>query len=36
VLDERHEDGGTHLIARVDGALAAALADFAAPAPTGG
>ena len=35
VLGERHDDGGTHLTARVDGALAAALADFAVPAPTG-
>jgi GTP-binding protein HflX len=30
VLAERHEPAGTHLTARVDGALAAVLADFAA------
>ncbi|MCV2488391.1 GTPase HflX [Geodermatophilus sp. YIM 151500] len=32
VLDERHEPAGTRLSARVDGALATALADFAVPA----
>ena len=31
VLEERHEDAGTRLTARVDGALAAALEEFAAP-----
>jgi GTPase len=31
VLTERHEDSGTRLSARVDGGLAAALEDFAAP-----
>src|SRR3954462_5827283 len=31
VLSERHEEGGTRLTARVDGALAAALEEFAAP-----
>jgi GTPase len=36
VLAEEHEATGTHLTARVDGALAAALADFAAPASTRG
>jgi GTP-binding protein HflX len=36
VLAETHDEGGTRLTARVDGGLAAALADFAAPAPTGG
>jgi GTPase len=36
VLEERHEAAGTHLTARVDGALAAALADFAAPAAAAG
>jgi GTPase len=36
VLAEEHEATGTHLTARVDGALAAALADFAASAPTRG
>jgi GTP-binding protein HflX len=36
VLSERHDEGGTYLTARVDGALAALLADFGDPAPTGG
>jgi GTP-binding protein HflX len=31
VLTETHEDAGTRLTARVDGALAAALEEFAAP-----
>jgi GTPase len=31
VLTETHEAAGTHLTARVDGALASALADYAAP-----
>jgi GTP-binding protein HflX len=35
VLAERHEPAGTHLTARVDGSLAAALAGYAAPAPAG-
>jgi GTPase len=35
VLAERHETGGTHLTARVDGSLAAALTDYAAPAAAG-
>jgi GTP-binding protein HflX len=29
VLTEKHEDGGTRLSARVDGALAAALEEYA-------
>jgi GTP-binding protein HflX len=36
VLTETHGEGGTHLTARVDGALAATLAGYAAPAPTVG
>jgi GTPase len=36
VLAETHGEGGTHLTARVDGALAAALAEYASPAPTVG
>src|SRR4051812_36897116 len=36
VLAETHGEGGTHLTARVDGALAAALAGYTAPAPTAG
>jgi GTP-binding protein HflX len=32
VLSEKHEDSGTRLTARVDGALAALLEEFAAPA----
>jgi GTPase len=32
VLDERHEESGTRLSARVDGALAATLEEFAVPA----
>jgi GTP-binding protein HflX len=32
VLSEQHEAGGTRLVARVDGALAAALEEFAVPA----
>src|SRR5829696_477968 len=36
VLAETHDEGGTRLTARVDGGLAAALADFAAPAPAAG
>jgi GTP-binding protein HflX len=31
VLKERHEDSGTRLTARVDGALAATLEEFAVP-----
>jgi GTP-binding protein HflX len=31
VLSEKHEDHGTRLTARVDGALAAALEEFAVP-----
>jgi GTP-binding protein HflX len=31
VLDERHEESGTRLSARVDGALAATLEEFAVP-----
>jgi GTP-binding protein HflX len=31
VLAESHEDAGTRLTARVDGALAAALEEFAGP-----
>jgi len=31
VLAESHEDAGTRLTARVDGALAAALEEFASP-----
>jgi GTP-binding protein HflX len=34
VLAERHDVSGTHLSARVDGALAALLSDFASPAAT--
>jgi GTPase len=34
VLTERHDVSGTHLSARVDGALAALLSDFASPAAT--
>jgi GTP-binding protein HflX len=33
VLTEEHEAGGTRLTARVDGALAAALEEFASPVP---
>ena len=36
VLAERHDEGGTHLTARVDGSLAAALASYVAPAATAG
>jgi GTP-binding protein HflX len=36
VLTETHEAAGTHLTARVDGALASALADYAAPAAAAG
>jgi GTP-binding protein HflX len=32
VLSEKHEESGTRLTARVDGALAATLEGFAAPA----
>ena len=31
VLEERHEESGTRLTARVDGALAATLEEFAVP-----
>ena len=31
VLEERHEESGTRLSARVDGALAATLEEFAVP-----
>jgi GTPase len=36
VLAERHGESGTHLVARVDGALAAVLTDYASPAATAG
>ena len=36
VLEERHEESGTRLSARVDGALAATLEEFAVPVGVSG